>query len=675
MRKCLLFVALLIVSQLDQLKAQPLFQAPDTVCVRQTIQLQTSDSGASSFYWGFCSGYLRNFPTAVSNLGTGFTLDTARAMVLEKDGGNYYGFVANYATSSLLRFDYGKSLANIPTVTNFGTMAGKFPFHPKSMYMAKDTASGNWFMFVCGGDDPTTSSLGRVDFMTSLSNTPNVVNFGNLNTVLNDPRGLFVAEEAGSWYGFLFNYGSNSMVAFDMGSNISLTPTLADEGNIGGLINGPTDMAAIYDAGSWSFFVTNNRNNSLMRIDMGSLTNTNPPSTLLGNPGQVMHNPSGIKLVRDCGDVYAFITNYDSSNIVELQMASVTDPAPIGIRLSASGSLPHPGTLSRIIRDHDNLYIYVPGDDGSLSDVSFQQCKDASLASSTNKTPPPFKYLRTGTYTVYFSADDGLPTMQAYCKQIYVEDIPAMKLTPDTLICQGDTARIIALSPGATSFTWSPFYNSTDTVGSFLFVHPAYSLTYNLTVTYPDGCIVDTGIVVNVSQVKADAGQDRTIADGSKTVLGGPGTTIGPFYSYTWTPAEYISNTIIPDPTVNPPYDFTYYLNVVELNDTLKCSDRDTVVVHVDCGDIALPNAFVPGSTNAGSNRFGILNREIIQLKYLRVYDRWGQQVFQTTDAAQSWDGNVNGDPAAEGVYVWEAEGFCINGKRVHRTGNVTLIR
>jgi len=675
MKKCLLFVALLVVSQLDKLKAQPLFQAPDTVCVRQTIQLQTTVDGASSYYWGFCSGYLRNFPTAISNLGAGFQIDTPRAMVLEKDGGNYYGFVANYANSTLIRLDYGKSLSNVPTVTNFGTLANKFPVHPKSMYMTKDTASGKWFMFVAGGDDPTNSTLGRLDFLTSLSNTPNIVNFGNLGSVLNDPRGLFIAQEAGNWYGFLFNYGTNSMVRFDMGSNISLTPSFSDEGNIGGLLNGPTDMAAVYDAGAWYFFVTNNRNSSLMRIDMGSLTNVNPPSTFLGNPNQTIHNPTGIKLVRDCGDLYAFITNYDSSNMIELQMTSVTDPAPVGIRFGTIGSLPRPGALSRVIRDHDNLYIYVPGDDGSLSDVIFQQCTNTTIASSTDQIPPAFKYLRTGTYTIYFSSDDGLPTMQAFCKQVYVEDIPEMKLTSDTLICQGDTIRLVALSPGADHYSWSPYYNTSDSVGSFLTVHPEYTLMYNLVISYPDGCIVDTGITINVSKVKADAGRDRVIADGSKTVLGGPLTTIGPFYTYTWTPAEYISNTIVPDPTVNPPFDFTYYLEVVELNDTLKCSSRDTVVVRVDCGDIVLPNAFVPGSTNAGSNRFGILNREIIQLKHLRVFDRWGQEVFNTTDPAQSWDGNVNGDPAPAGVYVWDADGFCLNGKRVHHTGNVTLIR
>jgi len=189
---------------------------------------------------------------------------------------------------------------------------------------------------------------------------------------------------------------------------------------------------------------------------------------------------------------------------------------------------------------------------------------------------------------------------------------------------------------------------------------------------FANGCVVDTDVYVDVSKNHADAGHDRVIGDGAQTVLGGPMTSEGSNYTYTWLPTQFISDISITNPVVNPPYDYTYYL---EVRNTFGCYDIDTVVVRVTCNDINLPNAFVPGSQNPESNHFGLLNRQIVKLNYFRVFDRWGQLVFETNDVTKRWDGTLNGKPAPMGVYVWEADGFCLEGRRFKRSGNVTLIR
>ena len=119
----------------------------------------------------------------------------------------------------------------------------------------------------------------------------------------------------------------------------------------------------------------------------------------------------------------------------------------------------------------------------------------------------------------------------------------------------------------------------------------------------------------------------------------------------------------------------TYFLKVEEFRDTLKCTAYDTVVVRVDCSDFNVPNAFAPGQNLPGSNRFGILNKQIIKLNYFRVFDRWGNKVFETTNPSDQWDGTVNGNDAQSGVYVWDADGYCASGKRFKKSGNVTLLR
>jgi hypothetical protein len=227
--------------------------------------------------------------------------------------------------------------------------------------------------------------------------------------------------------------------------------------------------------------------------------------------------------------------------------------------------------------------------------------------------------------------------------------------------------RLYAVSTLADSIRWFSGYNidTTYIYRDSVKVYPSYNYTYPVTLYYPFGCIVDTSVTVFVSQVHADAGPDRWILDGASTVLGGPYTTTGA-YTYHWSPYIWLSDSTVPNPVATPPYDYTYYLTVsgttiTERNDTLTCTAMDTVNVHVQCGDFYLPNAFSPNSGYAPTAYFGPLNEQIIQLSYFRIYNRWGQKVFETTDWTQKWDGTFNGKAAEEGVYTWQIDGFCQN--------------
>ena len=264
--------------------------------------------------------------------------------------------------------------------------------------------------------------------------------------------------------------------------------------------------------------------------------------------------------------------------------------------------------------------------------------------------------------------------MATDCKQVRVINVPPITLSSDTLICQGDTLRLVVASQYALNYFFSPSYNLSDTAGINIYVYPDRPFTYNIRIPFPDGCVVDTTIRVDVSRVQADAGPDRTISDGARTVIGGPNTFRGPQYTYQWFPTQFMDNPFSLNPTVNPPTDLTYYLRVTN---TDRCSAIDTVKVKVACADIYLPNAFAPDNERGGPKRFGLLNNsvQLVQLNYFRIFDRWGRQVFTTTDVTKQWDGNVGSNPAPVGVYVWEADGFCASGQRLSNSGNVTLIR
>jgi gliding motility-associated-like protein len=82
-----------------------------------------------------------------------------------------------------------------------------------------------------------------------------------------------------------------------------------------------------------------------------------------------------------------------------------------------------------------------------------------------------------------------------------------------------------------------------------------------------------------------------------------------------------------------------------------KSTAEKTVRVYSSCY-LAVPNAFTPN--NDGKNDFlGPLNAIKAENLNFRVYDRWGQMIFQTANWKHGWDGTFKGVPQPSGVYVW----------------------
>ncbi len=704
-------------SQLHSLHAQrltaspdSLFFAPDTVCVNQPVSLKSNVFNAASYYWGFCSGYLMNPPTG-ANIGSTYDFHKPANIDIVKDtAGNFFGFVVNSSTTEFLRLNYGNSLSNVPTVTNFGNLTNGLPLNPTSLFIVHDTLSGNWFVFVSGGFTAATSELGRIDFGPNLNNpTPNIANFGNYAGVLNGPKGIFIAQDANNnWYGYLVNHYSNELIRLDFSYNISNTPLMINLGNPNpgnprSALHSPTDMAGIYDHGQWYLFVVNeiggtsavpgvNDSGNIIRINLGTTLDTDA-TAFTGNIDAVITDgttgrgassfnyrlvvPSSISLNRDCGDIYAYVTDSTTNQLIAIQMPVATGPYN-AIDYNNVGLMNQPSCISSVIRDRDNLYAFITNAyDSSLTQIDFQACHTSSIPSFTEVTPPAYTYDSPGVYNVYYAINQGLPTMEVDCKAITVLAKPALFINTDTTLCVGDTIHLYAISSLADSIRWTNTYaiDTTNLYADSVRVFPQYSTSYGVTLYYPDGCIVDTTVSVNVSQVHADAGPDRYIMDGGSTVLGGPYTTLTGFNIYHWSPYQYLTDTAIANPVASPPTDYTYYLTVTEFNDRYQCKSYDTVVVHVTCAEFTLPNAFAPNSDNSATNSFGLLNNEIAILNHFRIYNRWGQEVFETTDPFKKWDGSYDGKPAPEGVYVWEADGFCTSGLKINKKGNVTLLR
>jgi gliding motility-associated-like protein len=86
-----------------------------------------------------------------------------------------------------------------------------------------------------------------------------------------------------------------------------------------------------------------------------------------------------------------------------------------------------------------------------------------------------------------------------------------------------------------------------------------------------------------------------------------------------------------------------------------------------------IPNAFTPNSN--GRNEVFRGEGEGYQTTEMLIYDRWGEQIFQTADDLSGWDGTFKGKPAPQGTYVYSISVIDQEGEKHTYNGRVTLTR
>lgn len=132
---------------------------------------------------------------------------------------------------------------------------------------------------------------------------------------------------------------------------------------------------------------------------------------------------------------------------------------------------------------------------------------------------------------------------------------------------------------------------------------------------------------------------------------------------------------------VNPSHLFnktdTFAVSLIAFNDA-DCSD--TIILPVPTlilPLIAVPNAFTPGRFSGSSYNNGIVKVEGFGIGKMnwRIYNRWGQLVFTSTNVRQGWDGTFKGELQPMDVYTYTLDVEFTDGQKLRKTGDITLLR
>jgi len=252
-----------------------------------------------------------------------------------------------------------------------------------------------------------------------------------------------------------------------------------------------------------------------------------------------------------------------------------------------------------------------------------------------------------------------------------IQIVPTQFLTVDgdKSLCPNDTAYLHAL--GATLYHWTPPLFISDTTGKDVFVYPLTTTVYTIYGVDSKGCndTAKATIVVNPAAV-IDAGDSKTIYPGEQVQLWAEGNCS---LNFNWFPPNGLTDTKIKNPWSSPSVTTKYTVNA---ETEFGCKSSDSVIVNVSPESlIEIPNAFSPGSGTSINDELHIIVRGIAKLNSFKIFNRWGQEVFSTTDIQKGWNGQWNGKSQPLGVYVYVFDAVTSTGKRFVKQGNVTLVR
>ncbi len=269
---------------------------------------------------------------------------------------------------------------------------------------------------------------------------------------------------------------------------------------------------------------------------------------------------------------------------------------------------------------------------------------------------PTYNYNATGSYTVVLKATSARGCADSLAKpfnSIYPQPLANWIANP-AQVCLGDDIQFNDQSNplGNTITNWSWNFGDGSRSGEQNPIH-LYTTTGTFTVsmfyTTAIGCNSDTlrKDVMVYPYPDVDAGPDLFLLQGGQVRINASATGSAD-YTYNWSPATWLDDPAILQPVSRAEADITYQLTVTGAG---GCQSADEVFVKLLLKPF-IPNVFSP-------NGDGI--NDIWLIRYIdsypgatvRIFDRYGKIIYESTGYNTPWNGTVGGNPVPAGVYYY----------------------
>ena len=205
------------------------------------------------------------------------------------------------------------------------------------------------------------------------------------------------------------------------------------------------------------------------------------------------------------------------------------------------------------------------------------------------------------------------------------------------------------------------------------------SSTNNIKLFVSNGVCTDSSSVVITlnNEVRASFEMEAIICPEDKLTV--KNTSTGSIDTWLWKYGSLGTSSLKDPPAFLFPTrnrEIKYPIKLVVTNQVLGCSDSATKILTVlDFCTTDIPTAFTPNGDGL-NDTFGPHNAVKADNYQFRIYNRWGQLIFESKDWKKRWDGKFNGILQGTGTFVWMLTyNDHDTGQKVLKKGTVTLIR
>jgi len=232
--------------------------------------------------------------------------------------------------------------------------------------------------------------------------------------------------------------------------------------------------------------------------------------------------------------------------------------------------------------------------------------------------------------------------------EIVQESLPALDLSNDTLVCEGEQTKFDAYNPGYT-YLWESITDLVQDTGEIInMVDSAIWITdsgrYRVTITNGICTLSDTVDVEFDVFPKVNLGDDFTLCTGDKFVL--DATFEDSEVEYHWqdgsTEATFTAGSTD--------------LYIVEVSNRCGVDLTNVYISFEDCSNIWVPNTFTPND-DGDNDYFKVYTLENFIEYSLEITDQWGNVVYANSSQEIRWDGtSFAGNDLPVGTYVYKIE-------------------
>ncbi|MEZ4739826.1 MAG: gliding motility-associated C-terminal domain-containing protein [Flavobacteriales bacterium] len=335
----------------------------------------------------------------------------------------------------------------------------------------------------------------------------------------------------------------------------------------------------------------------------------------------------------------------------------------------------HPALTTELVVNNNPIcadggaYIQVTTSGGD-PDAGVQYQWDNGLFPVASQSVTPSS---TTTYHVLTSDGCSDPVLDSITIVVHPPFEPVFSFS--AMQCYGEPGYVAGSVNGAGAYTFHWEVGSTELVADSIEI-PAGGLAFVTVTNTGTGCTADSLVRVpswppitalfssNPNEPCVDFDQrDVTFIDLSNNAVGG-------YWVLNTDTVPYSYGT-------NPNYDHGeagYYTTQLVVWNEGNCTDSMSLDMCIRGSDaVFIPDVFSPNG-DGNNDVLYVRGPTVIDLEFA-VYDRWGSQLFTTRSVDQGWDGTVQGELGASGVYLYTLIARTDEGERIERTGNITLVR